>query len=155
MRDTLSNFGWNIMFRILPQFLHANTWTMPWNMPLSPLSYSCVFQIKFWYFTWVSFQVQLHSAPCDLKLEVSRRLSLHRLSRPWFSLFLLSFSGRFPQDYDRLASHPSQFAIHIVAYLLKARTVKPEKQPLLAKGSETTFASNQRPRNRQRNDVRY
>jgi hypothetical protein len=28
---------------------------------------------------------------------------------------------------------------HIVAYLLKARTVEPEKQPLLANGSETTF----------------
>jgi hypothetical protein len=28
---------------------------------------------------------------------------------------------------------------HIVAYLLKARTVEPEKQPLLGNGSETTF----------------
>jgi hypothetical protein len=28
-----------------------------------------------------------------------------------------------------------------VAYLLKARTVEPEKQPLLANGSETTFVS--------------
>jgi hypothetical protein len=27
----------------------------------------------------------------------------------------------------------------IVAYSLKARTVEPEKQPLLANGSETTF----------------
>jgi hypothetical protein len=33
---------------------------------------------------------------------------------------------------------------NIVAYLLKARTVKPEKQPLLANGSETTFVSGQR-----------
>jgi hypothetical protein len=41
-----------------------------------------------------------------------------------------------------------------VAYLLKARTVEPEKQPLLANGSETTFFSRQRSRNRQRNDVR-
>jgi hypothetical protein len=32
-----------------------------------------------------------------------------------------------------------------VAYLLKARTVEPEKQPLLANGSETTFVSRQRP----------
>jgi hypothetical protein len=30
-----------------------------------------------------------------------------------------------------------------VAYLLKARTVAPEKQPLLANGSETTFVSTQ------------
>jgi hypothetical protein len=33
---------------------------------------------------------------------------------------------------------------HIVAYLLKARTVEPEKQPLLANGSETEFVSRQR-----------
>jgi hypothetical protein len=31
-----------------------------------------------------------------------------------------------------------------VAYLLKSRTVKPEKQPLLANGSETTFVFRQR-----------
>jgi hypothetical protein len=31
-----------------------------------------------------------------------------------------------------------------VAYLLKARTVEPEKQPLLANGSEATFISKQR-----------
>jgi hypothetical protein len=31
-----------------------------------------------------------------------------------------------------------------VTYLLKARTVEPEKQPLLANGSETTFVSRQR-----------
>jgi hypothetical protein len=41
-----------------------------------------------------------------------------------------------------------------VAYLLKARTVEQEKQPLLVNGSETTFVSRQRPRNRQRNGVR-
>jgi hypothetical protein len=41
----------------------------------------------------------------------------------------------------------------IVAYLLKARTVEPEKQPLLVNGSETTFVSRQWPGNRQRNDV--
>jgi hypothetical protein len=29
----------------------------------------------------------------------------------------------------------------IVAYLLKARAVEPEKQPLLGSGSETTFVS--------------
>jgi hypothetical protein len=44
---------------------------------------------------------------------------------------------------------------HIVAYLLKARTVEPEKQPLLANGSETKFVSRQRPRNRQRNGIRF
>jgi hypothetical protein len=42
-----------------------------------------------------------------------------------------------------------------MAYLLKARTVEPEKKPLLANGSKTTFVSRQRPRNRQRNKVRY
>jgi hypothetical protein len=31
-----------------------------------------------------------------------------------------------------------------VAYLLKARTVEPQKQPLLANGSETIFVSRQR-----------
>jgi hypothetical protein len=31
-----------------------------------------------------------------------------------------------------------------IAYLLKARTVEPEKQPLLANSSETTFVSRQR-----------
>jgi hypothetical protein len=41
-----------------------------------------------------------------------------------------------------------------VAYLLIARTVEPEKQPLLANGSETTFISRQQPWNRQQNDVR-
>jgi hypothetical protein len=33
---------------------------------------------------------------------------------------------------------------NFVAYLLKARTVAPEKQPLLANGAETTFVSRQR-----------
>jgi hypothetical protein len=37
--------------------------------------------------------------------------------------------------------------INIVAYLLKARTVETEKQPLLANDSETTFVSRQRTRN--------
>jgi hypothetical protein len=32
----------------------------------------------------------------------------------------------------------------IMVYLLKARTVEPEKQPLLANGSETTFVCRQR-----------
>jgi hypothetical protein len=34
-----------------------------------------------------------------------------------------------------------------VTYLLQARYVKPEKQPLLANGSETTFVFRQRPGN--------
>jgi hypothetical protein len=38
--------------------------------------------------------------------------------------------------------------VHIVAYFLKARTVEPEKQPLLANGSEITFASRQQQRNK-------
>jgi hypothetical protein len=33
--------------------------------------------------------------------------------------------------------------------LLKARIVEPEKQPLLANGSETSFVSRQWPRNKQ------
>jgi hypothetical protein len=40
-----------------------------------------------------------------------------------------------------------------VACLLKPRTVEPAKQPLLENGSETTFASKQRPRNREWNCV--
>jgi hypothetical protein len=38
------------------------------------------------------------------------------------------------------------YQIYILAYLLKARTVEPEKQPLLVNGSETTFVYKQRPR---------
>jgi hypothetical protein len=34
--------------------------------------------------------------------------------------------------------------IYIVEHLLRARTVEPEKQPLLANGPETTFVSRQR-----------
>jgi hypothetical protein len=34
--------------------------------------------------------------------------------------------------------------VDIVAYLFRARTVKSEKQPLLANGSETTSVSRQR-----------
>jgi hypothetical protein len=34
--------------------------------------------------------------------------------------------------------------VDIMAYLLKGRTVEPEKQPLLTNGSETTFVSMQR-----------
>jgi hypothetical protein len=37
-----------------------------------------------------------------------------------------------------------QTASHIVTYFLEARTVEPEKQPLLANGSETTFVARQR-----------
>jgi hypothetical protein len=36
---------------------------------------------------------------------------------------------------------PSEFQESIVAYLLKARSVKPEKQPLLVNGSETTIGN--------------
>jgi hypothetical protein len=42
----------------------------------------------------------------------------------------------------------SPFKIYAVTYLLEAKTVEPEKQPLLANGSETTFVSSQRPRNK-------
>jgi uncharacterized protein VirK/YbjX len=40
--------------------------------------------------------------------------------------------------------------IYAVAYFLNARTVEPEKQPLLANDPETPFVSRQRPRNKQR-----
>jgi hypothetical protein len=40
--------------------------------------------------------------------------------------------------------HTHAFKQHTVVYLLKAGTVEPEKQPLLANGSETTFISKQR-----------
>jgi hypothetical protein len=46
------------------------------------------------------------------------------------------------------------FQFYIVAHLLKASTVEPEKQPLPENGSETTFVSRQRPRDRQRTDIR-
>jgi hypothetical protein len=36
------------------------------------------------------------------------------------------------------------FTLSIVAYLLKPRTVEPEKQPLVVNGFETTFVSRQR-----------
>jgi hypothetical protein len=46
-----------------------------------------------------------------------------------------------------LASHPGNIILiillRIVAYLLKASTVEPEKQPLLANGSETTLVFRQ------------
>jgi hypothetical protein len=42
-----------------------------------------------------------------------------------------------------------------VVYLLKAKSVETEKQPLLARGSETTFISRQRPRNKQQSNIRY
>jgi hypothetical protein len=37
---------------------------------------------------------------------------------------------------------------YILAYLLNAGNVEPERLPLLASGSETTFVSRQRPQNR-------
>jgi hypothetical protein len=43
---------------------------------------------------------------------------------------------------------------NIVAYLLKVKLWSQRRHPLLANGSETTFVSRQRPRNRQLNDVR-
>jgi hypothetical protein len=48
----------------------------------------------------------------------------------------------------------SEYIDDIAAYLLKAKTVEPEKQPLLENGSETALVSRQRPRNRQWKDVR-
>jgi hypothetical protein len=71
----------------------------------------------------------------------------------------------FTKCYMHFSSIP--FVIHVpvtvkwvallvrnVVYLLKARTVEPEKQTLLANGSKTTFVSRQPPRNKQQNNVR-
>jgi hypothetical protein len=44
------------------------------------------------------------------------------------------------------ALHLTKKTVYIVAYLLKAGTVEPEKQPLLANSSEITFVSGQRSR---------
>jgi hypothetical protein len=44
---------------------------------------------------------------------------------------------------------------NIPLYLRKARTVEPQKQPLLAKVSGTTFVFRQWLRNKQRNNVRF
>jgi hypothetical protein len=44
---------------------------------------------------------------------------------------------------------------NIVTYMLKARTVEPEKQLLLANSSEITYASRQRPRNIKQNNAHY
>jgi hypothetical protein len=42
----------------------------------------------------------------------------------------------------------AKFNFNIIwAYLLKARTWEPKKQPLLANGSETTLVSTHRPQN--------
>jgi hypothetical protein len=43
--------------------------------------------------------------------------------------------------------------LNVLAYMLKARTVEPEKQPLLVNGSETTFVSRQW-QQKQWNDIR-
>jgi Na+/melibiose symporter-like transporter len=46
------------------------------------------------------------------------------------------------------SSHNCTTFIYIVAYFLKAGTVEPEKQPLLANGSETTFIARQQVQNK-------
>jgi ParB-like chromosome segregation protein Spo0J len=46
--------------------------------------------------------------------------------------------------HSRVLLKSSPIYLYIVAYLLKARTVEPEKQSLLANGSETIFVSRQR-----------
>jgi hypothetical protein len=45
-----------------------------------------------------------------------------------------------------LQGSPTKQFRNTVAYLLKARTVEPEKHPLLANGPETTLVSRQQPR---------
>jgi hypothetical protein len=54
-----------------------------------------------------------------------------------------SFETRWVNFYQTTQCHITE---DTVAYLLKARTGEPKKQPLLANGSETTFVSRQRPR---------
>jgi hypothetical protein len=64
------------------------------------------------------------------------------------------WQGRGGQSFWVVNYVTNEFQIDIVVYLLKAKIVEPKKQPLLAKGTETTFVSRQRLRNRQGNDVR-
>jgi hypothetical protein len=61
-----------------------------------------------------------------------------------YRVFLRLVSSFFRLYY--LASDQAHVCLCIVAYLLKARTADPEKQLLLANGSET-FVSRQRQRN--------
>jgi hypothetical protein len=56
--------------------------------------------------------------------------------------------GKTPLGRPRL-----RWVDNIVAYLLRARTVEPEKRPLLVNNSETTFVSRQQPQNKQQNNV--
>jgi hypothetical protein len=56
----------------------------------------------------------------------------------------LSFLATQPQTLNRCFS----FVQYTVPHVLKARTVEPEKQPLLANGSETTSAARQQIRNK-------
>jgi hypothetical protein len=49
-----------------------------------------------------------------------------------------------PEGKRPLGSLRCRWEDNNVAYLLKVRIVAPDKQPLLANGSETTFVSKQR-----------
>jgi hypothetical protein len=53
-------------------------------------------------------------------------------------------AGIFTNWFTRAEFEDVETRGSIVAYLLKARTMEREKQPLLANGSETTFVSTQR-----------
>jgi hypothetical protein len=60
-----------------------------------------------------------------------------------------------PEGKRPLGKHRRRWEDNVVAYFVKERTVEPEKQPLLANGSETTFVSRQRQRNKKRNSVHF
>jgi hypothetical protein len=49
-----------------------------------------------------------------------------------------------------LQNQNKKMKVNIVAYLLKARSMEPEKESLLVNGSETTFISRQWPQNKVR-----
>jgi hypothetical protein len=55
-----------------------------------------------------------------------------------------SYTSKQPFYADRLDFNLNNVYIYIVTYFLKARTVEPEKQLLLANVSETAFVSRQR-----------
>jgi hypothetical protein len=93
-----------------------------------------------------------------IKIQISGMYSIGtaRCSRNYVSIYVfVVHSTMLPVRLQsikviQVTSH-SSVGLHIVAYLLKVRTgiVEPEKQPLLANGSETTFVSRQQPQDKQ------
>jgi hypothetical protein len=56
---------------------------------------------------------------------------------------LVLFTQKMKCQIKFISNHPNINPLSIAAYLLKARTVEPEKQPLLVNGYKTTFISRQ------------